>query len=141
LRCKRGRLLGDATLCNACCAERFEKRHEIYLGIRDAVSQIVTQSMGFDREKEQAFLAAKKRAYFFFGDDIRDYLEQMWKDIVDVRAGDDAKPWLPDKTLLDRRYAALIVSLSSTQWAGRYSPSTCGFPKPYRHHSTAGWRT
>ena len=36
------------------------------------------------------FLAAKERAYFFFGDDIQSYLESLWQDIVTIRSVDEA---------------------------------------------------
>src|SRR5262249_3882606 len=71
----------------------FDRRHEIYRCVRTTVAQMVTNSMGLDQEKENKFLEAKERAYFFFGDDIGDYLERLWKDIVVVR-GFDQNPSL-----------------------------------------------
>jgi hypothetical protein len=33
-------------------------------------------------------LSAKERAYFFFGDDVAEYLQKLWLAIIDVQAGD-----------------------------------------------------
>jgi hypothetical protein len=66
----------------------FDRRHELYDTIRKTVGQITTNSPGFDYEKEIAFLSAKGCAYFFFGDDVTYYLEELWHAIVDVQAAD-----------------------------------------------------
>jgi hypothetical protein len=66
----------------------FEKRLPIYSAVRDAIAQMTSSSAGFDQRKESEFLEAKERAYFFFGDDVVDYLKQLWDDITDVRTAD-----------------------------------------------------
>jgi len=66
----------------------FDRRYEIYSVVRKAVGQVVTQSQGFDQKREIEFLAAKERAYFFFGDDLVSYLERLWIAIVDVTSAD-----------------------------------------------------
>ena len=67
----------------------FERRHEVYLVVRMAVRQMVSSSPGFDQARETEFLEMMERAYFFFGDDVVNYLKTMWDDIVSVRAADE----------------------------------------------------
>ncbi len=58
----------------------FEERHKIYEVVRNSVRQMLSQSQGFDHQKEIAFVRASERAYFFFGDDVIKYLECLWRD-------------------------------------------------------------
>jgi hypothetical protein len=66
----------------------FERRHEIFLIVRKAVGQMVSSSPGFDQAREIEFLEMMERAYFFFGDDVQDYLKKLWDNILDVRTAD-----------------------------------------------------
>jgi hypothetical protein len=67
----------------------FERRHEVYLIVRNAVGQMVSSSPGFDQARQTEFMEMMERAYFFFGDDVVNYLKTLWDDIVNVRAADD----------------------------------------------------
>jgi hypothetical protein len=66
----------------------FDRRHEIFEVVRKAVGQMTSSSHGFDQQREVEFMQTMERAYFFFGDDVQDYLKQLWADIVTVRAAD-----------------------------------------------------
>jgi hypothetical protein len=66
----------------------FERRHAIYEIVRKAVGTMISSSLAFDQKQETEFLEAKERAYFFFGDDVGDYLTKLWDDILDVRTAD-----------------------------------------------------
>ena len=66
----------------------FDRRHAIYEVVRRAVGTIGSNSMAFDQAREVEFLQVMERAYFFFGDDVESYLEQLWSDILDVRTVD-----------------------------------------------------
>jgi hypothetical protein len=66
----------------------FERRHEVFLVVRKAVGQMVSSSPGFDQAHEIEFLEMMERAYFFFGDDVQDYLKKLWGDILNVRTAD-----------------------------------------------------
>ena len=66
----------------------FERREAIYQVIRETVSTVANNVSGFDPAREMEFLRAKERAYFFFGDDVVDYLKQLWDDIIQVQAAD-----------------------------------------------------
>ncbi|MBR1172991.1 hypothetical protein JQ617_03400 [Bradyrhizobium sp. KB893862 SZCCT0404] len=66
----------------------FERRHDIFQIVRRAVQQMVSSSPGFDQAREIEFTEMMERAYFFFGDDVHDYLNRLWNDIVDVRTAD-----------------------------------------------------
>jgi hypothetical protein len=89
----------------------FERRHEIFLVVREAVGQMVSSSPGFDRAREIEFLQMMERAYFFFGDDVQNYLKTLWDDILDVRTADsEMKGNLPPGDLqrvIARRRGAL----------------------------------
>jgi hypothetical protein len=87
----------------------FERRHEIYQIVFNSVGQMCRNSLGFDAQQEREFVLAMGRAYFFFGDDVQEYLTQLWKDITDVRAG-DAVAGTPafDANAVQRRQAALL---------------------------------
>jgi hypothetical protein len=66
----------------------FERRHEIFLVARNAVGQMVSSSPGFDQAREVEFASMMERAYFFFGDDVQQYLKSLWDDSLSVRAAD-----------------------------------------------------
>ncbi len=66
----------------------FERRHSIYETVRKGVGMMIRDSNGFDQACEAEFVQAMGRAYFFFGDDVVGYLEQLWKAITDVREAD-----------------------------------------------------
>jgi hypothetical protein len=76
------------TAQNKAVLDLFGQRHEIYEAIRTAVAKIVSNSQTFGSQDEHAFLVAKHRAYFFFGSDVDQYLEQLWRAIVDVTSAD-----------------------------------------------------
>jgi hypothetical protein len=75
----------------------FDRRYEIFRVIREAVAQITASSAGFDQKRETKFIQAKERAYFFFGDDVQDYLEELWQDIERIRAVDTELPGISDQ--------------------------------------------
>ena len=81
----------------------FERRHAIYQVIRDAVRQIRSSSPSFDTKQELEFLEAVEGAYFFFGDDLHNYLENLWQDIMTVTSIDKELPGITDSE--DRRKA------------------------------------
>jgi hypothetical protein len=89
----------------------FERRHATYEVVRKAVGQMCSSSTAFDQGREIEFLEAMGRAYFFFGDDVKNYLEQLWSDIVDVRTADEELPLANDpqtrRAILEKRRAAL----------------------------------
>jgi len=66
----------------------FERRHEVFLVVRKAVGQMVSSSPGFDQAREIEFVQMMERAYFFFGDDVHNYLKTLWDDILNVRTAD-----------------------------------------------------
>jgi hypothetical protein len=89
----------------------FDRRHAIYQTIRNAVGQMRSSSPGFDQGREIEFMEAMERAYFFFGNDLKNYLEQLWSDILDVRTADAELPAANDpetrRKVLEKRRAAL----------------------------------
>lgn len=89
----------------------FERRHAVYEIIRKAVGQMRSSSTGFDQGREIEFMEATERAYFFFGDDVKKYLEQLWSDILDVRTADAELPTASDpetrRAILEKRRVAL----------------------------------
>ena len=70
----------------------FDRRFEIYKAVTNRVDQMIRNSLGFDQERERKFLKAREGAYFFFGDDLHNYLETLWDDIVVVRTFDSQGP-------------------------------------------------
>jgi hypothetical protein len=66
----------------------FERREAIYQVVRKAVSTIAANAAEFDPKREVEFLQAMERAYFFFGDDVVNYLRQLWDDITQVQTAD-----------------------------------------------------
>ena len=69
----------------------FDRRHEIFLSVRNAVDLILRDTQHFDQHGEQDFAAAKDRAYFFFGDDVEEYLEHLWKDMLALSATEEQR--------------------------------------------------
>jgi hypothetical protein len=69
-------------------------------------------SLGFDQQQEIEFVKVMERAYFFFGDDIQDYLRRLNEDIITVRTADSRETaTLGPRDLgqmLERRQAALL---------------------------------
>jgi hypothetical protein len=72
--------------------ELFEHRYALFQAFREAVGQLTTASRDFDQQQETDFLEAKERAYFFFGDNVQRYLDELWQDIKRVRAADTEFP-------------------------------------------------
>jgi hypothetical protein len=66
----------------------FDRRHAIYEIVRNAVSTMTSNSNAFDAGREVEYMQAMERAYFFFGDEVVAYLEQLWSAIGDVRDAD-----------------------------------------------------
>jgi hypothetical protein len=69
-------------------AELIKRRHAIYDVAREAAGAMVANSRSFDGRREVEFMQAMEDAYFIFGDDVLDYLNQLWDDITDVRTAD-----------------------------------------------------
>jgi hypothetical protein len=65
------------TAQNKAVLDLFDQRYQV--GVRKAVAQIVTHPQGFGPKEQMDFLHEIHRAYFFFGDDIHGYLEQLCK--------------------------------------------------------------
>lgn len=66
----------------------FERREAIYQVVRKAVTTMESNSAAFDPSREVEFLQAMERAYFFFGNDVVNYLQQLWADITQVQTAD-----------------------------------------------------
>jgi hypothetical protein len=69
----------------------FDRRHEIFLSVCGAVDLILRDIQRFDQQGEQEFAVAKDLAYFFFGDDVKDYLEDLWKDMLALSATEEQR--------------------------------------------------
>lgn len=97
----------------------FERRQAIYEIVRTAVATMASNSNSFDQAREVEFMQVMERAYFFFGDNVVSYLEELWSDILDVRTVDQELNSLTgaDRTAaLEKRRAALnrIAQFHST---------------------------
>jgi len=95
---------------NKAALDLFEKRREVYEVVRKSVGQILSSSPKFDSAKENEFLDARERAFFFFGDDVKSYLDELWDDFGDVCVVDAERDSLPDAEkgeALTKRRAAL----------------------------------
>jgi hypothetical protein len=90
----------------------FERRHAIYEIVRKAVGTMASNSAGFDQKREVEYMQAMEDAYFFFGDDVANYVRRLWSDIMDVWAADKELEGTPDtdtrRALLEKRRVALI---------------------------------
>jgi hypothetical protein len=62
----------------------FDKRFKIYETVKNCVDQVRTNPEDFGNERQKEFLKAKNKAYFFFGNDVNDYLERLRKDLLTV---------------------------------------------------------
>src|SRR6516162_8224875 len=82
----------------------FERRHAVYEIVRSAVGTMTSNSNAFGQPQEVEFIQAMERAYFFFGDDLCSYLEQLWSAMMDVR---DVDKELPNITNPAERKAAV----------------------------------
>jgi hypothetical protein len=82
----------------------FDRRSAIYEIVRHAVGTMTSNSNDFDQEREIKFIQAMDQAYFFFGDDVVRYLDQLWRAFGDVR---DADQELKDLTAPAARLAAV----------------------------------
>jgi hypothetical protein len=89
----------------------FERRHAIYEVVRKAVGTMISNSNDFDQGREIEFLQSMERAYFFFGDDVVTYLDQLWSAIGDIRDADKEMKDIGDSAargaVLQRRRAAV----------------------------------
>lgn len=89
----------------------FERRHAIYEIVRNAVGTIASNSTAFDQGREVEFMQAMERAYFFFGDDVENYIRRLWSDITDVHTADMELQGTPDRdtrrAILEKRRAAM----------------------------------
>ena len=108
----------------------FDRRHAIYEVVRGAVNKIASSSPDFDQTREVEFLQAMERAYFFFGDDVENYLERLWSDITDVRtadtelqgpADDETRRNTLEKRRDDRLHATQCVQRVKAVWTGSLS--------------------
>jgi hypothetical protein len=70
----------------------FDRRYELFRVFREAVAQMTSSSAGFDQQRETDFKQAKERAYFFFGDDVEAYLDELLSDIDIVLTVDKELP-------------------------------------------------
>jgi hypothetical protein len=73
---------------SAMISSTTRRRHAIFAVVRHSVGMMLRNSQDFGVEQERDFSRAMEQAYYFFGDDVENYLEQLWKDIVTVRAAD-----------------------------------------------------
>jgi len=62
----------------------FDKRFKIYETVKNCVDQVGTNPEDFGNERQKEFLKAKTKAYFFFGNEVNDYLERLRKDLLTV---------------------------------------------------------
>jgi hypothetical protein len=89
----------------------FDRRHAIYEIVRRAAGTMASNSTTFDQSREIEFMQAMERAYFFFGDDVDDYIKRLWSDITDVRTADAELEGTQDnetrRKILEKRRAAL----------------------------------
>jgi hypothetical protein len=62
----------------------FDKRFKIYETVKNCVEQVSINPEDFGNERQKEFLKAKNKAYFFFGNEVNDYLERLRKDLLTV---------------------------------------------------------
>ena len=60
-----------------------------------------------------------EQAYFFFGDDVENYLEQLWKDIVTVRAANQVLGGTPGARKPSSRPRASLRSRQNSKNGAR----------------------
>jgi hypothetical protein len=100
----------------------FERRYAIYEVVRNAVGIMTSNSNEFDQRCADELTQAMDRAYFFFGDDVARYLEQLWSAIMGVCEADKELPHIADlatrKAAEDKRRAGL-TSITQFYRTGR----------------------
>jgi hypothetical protein len=63
----------------------FDRRFKIYETVKNCVDHMKGNPQDFGGWQEKEFLKAVNEAYFFFDDDLHDYLETLRKAILTVR--------------------------------------------------------
>jgi hypothetical protein len=63
----------------------FDRRFKIYERVKNCVDHMKGNPQDFGGWQEKEFLKAVNEAYFFFDDDLHDYLETLRKAILTVR--------------------------------------------------------
>jgi len=61
----------------------FDKRFVIFQAAKDFVIGVIDFS-SFDKEKQNVFLIQTRGSQFVFGDDIKDYIDEIWDKFVDL---------------------------------------------------------
>jgi hypothetical protein len=95
----------------------FDRRHAIYEVVRNAVGTMTSNSNAFDQSREAEFMQVMERAYFFFGDDVCKYLDQLWSAICDVR---DADKEMKEMTDTAARGAAIAKRRASMDRVSKF---------------------
>jgi hypothetical protein len=89
----------------------FDRRHAIYEIVRKAVGTMVSSSTTFDQSREIEFVDAMERTLFFFGDDVENYIRELWSDITAVTTADAERQGPADnetrRKIIEKRLAAL----------------------------------
>jgi hypothetical protein len=60
----------------------FDRRFKIYETVKTCVYEANRNAGYFNEEREREFLKVRDDAYFWFGNDIQDYLEDLRKELV-----------------------------------------------------------
>jgi hypothetical protein len=60
----------------------FDRRFKIYETVKTCVYEANRNAGYFNEEREKEFLKVRDDAYFWFGNDIQDYLEDLRKELV-----------------------------------------------------------
>jgi hypothetical protein len=98
----------------------FDRRQAIYDVVYKAVETMYFNSKSFDFQRERELMDVARRAYFFFGDDVTNYLGEFYRDISRVCSADGMLSRYPEKEqaqkLSEEREAALgrILQFEST---------------------------
>lgn len=80
----------------------FDRRREVYDEIVDSIFPIIAHGSVMRADADSAFLIASRKAQFLFGDDVINYLNDLWKLMNDIRlaetymdsSGAAQKKWL-----------------------------------------------
>ena len=102
----------------------FDKRFKIYETVKNCVDQVGTNPEDFGNERQKEFLKAKNKAYFFFDDEVNDYLERLRKDLLTVY---DTTRF--EATTADREEAISRISKFAEDGQPLFA-NTCGSPRP-----------
>jgi hypothetical protein len=89
----------------------FDRRRAIYDVVESSVAQMIRSSPKFDLQRLAEFNSAKVQAYFFFGDDVQNYLKELSDDFVAVRIADEklkATTAADREKTVERRDAAML---------------------------------